>query len=106
MRQVSLYVLPLILQGIGAGIGTSNFLRAFLNSFFELCIRWINKVNTAQSSGFVQVRYTFVFLLVALFLTCLSTSLATCNQAWMSFVFSSTVPQTMKTHLEAFLPIW
>ena len=32
--QVSLYSRPLVLQGIAAGIGTSNFLRAFSENFF------------------------------------------------------------------------
>ena len=35
VRQVSLYVLPLILEGIAAGIGTSNFLRAFLKNLLR-----------------------------------------------------------------------
>ena len=45
VRQVSLYFHSLILQGIAAGIGTSNFLRASKKSFFELFIRWIIEVK-------------------------------------------------------------
>ena len=71
-----MYFLLLILQSIAAGSGTSNFLRAFLNSFFKLVIRWINEVNTAQSSNIVKLRFfdspLLFFLFVALLLTCLS----------------------------------
>ena len=92
VRQVSLYFLPLILQGIAAGIGTSNFLRAIFHSFNELRIFWINEVNTAQSSSVFKLRFVFPF--VALLLTCLSISLATSSQAWISFVFSWTASWT------------
>ena len=44
LRQVSLHVPLLILQGMDAGIGTSNFFRAFLKGFFELRICWINEI--------------------------------------------------------------
>ena len=68
------------------------------DSFFELRIHWINEVNTAQSSSVVKLNLPalssfglsiahFWFSFVSLLLTCLSISLATSSQAWMSFVF-------------------
>ena len=60
LRQVSLYFPPLILQCVAAGIGTYVF-----HCSFELLIRWINEVNTAQSSSVVKLRFidsTFLFL--------------------------------------------
>ena len=85
---------PIIWQSIAAGIGTSNFSPPTLDSFFELRIFWINEANTAQSSSDVKLR------------RCLSISLATSNQTWMSFVPSSTATWTTKIHLDVFRPIW
>ena len=79
-----------------------------LNSFFELLFRWINEVNTAQSSSVIKLRFLdgaiFVFLFVALLQTFFSISLATSNQALMSFVSLSIATRTMCTctHLEGF----
>ena len=59
VQQVSLCSLLLILQNIAAGIGTSNFLRAFFSGFFEVRIFWINDVNTGQSSSVVKASFWF-----------------------------------------------
>ena len=78
--------------------------RRILFSFFELRIRWINEVNTAQSSSVVKLGFfdspLWFFLFFALLLTCLSISLATSNLAWMLFASVSTALRTMYTHLE------
>ena len=108
--QVSLYFLPLIWKGIAAGIGTSNFLRAFLSSFLELRICWINDVNTSQPSCIVKLRFFDSPLLFFLF---------RCATFDMSFHISGQVigpgcrvllrqtpPRTMHTHLEVFRLIW
>ena len=51
LRQVSLLLWHIgILQGIAAGIGTSNFPRAF-----EFFIIRINEINTTQPSGIVEL---------------------------------------------------
>ena len=55
--QVSLYSRPLVLQGIAAGIGTSNFLRAFSKSFLGFLTRWVHEVNTSQFSCIVKLRF-------------------------------------------------
>ena len=47
VRQFSLYCAPLVLQGIAAGIGTSNFLRAFM----------INEVHHSQPSSIVKLGF-------------------------------------------------
>ena len=76
--------------------------------FFELFIHCINDVSTAQSSSVVKLRFfdsPFFLLFVALLLTYCSISLATTNQALMSFVSSSTASRTMYAPLEIFLSI-
>ena len=52
-----LYSRPLVLQGIAAGIGTSNFLRAFSKSFLGFLTCWVNEVNTSQCSCIVKLRF-------------------------------------------------
>ena len=61
--QVSLYSARLVVQGIAAGIETSNILRAFFMfpwilhnpCFLEFFIRWIKEVNTKQFSSIVKL---------------------------------------------------
>ena len=53
--QVSLYFSRRVLQGIAAGIGTSNFLRRLFHNILEFLIIRINEVNTTQSSGIVEL---------------------------------------------------
>ena len=81
-----------------------------LKVFFELLIRWINEVNTAQSFQCYHASVSrwpiFVFLFVAMLLTSFSTSLATSSQDLMSFVSLLTASRIMHTLLEVFfLPI-
>ena len=52
----SLCSLPLVLHSIAAGIGTSNFLRAFF-SLLEVLICWIYGVNAPQFSCIVKLRF-------------------------------------------------
>ena len=54
VRQVSLYISRWSLQDIAAGIGTSNFLRAFFTVPLNSIIR-NNEVNTSQPSGVVEL---------------------------------------------------
>ena len=51
--QVTLCWLLLILHGIAAVIGISNFLLAFFR-VFKFFIFWINNVNSSQSSGIIE----------------------------------------------------
>ena len=93
---------PLILQGIAAGIGTSNFLRVFLNSFFELLIRWINEANPARSSSVFKL-----WFLDSLFFFCFSSRCAASDiffhisghKAWMFCFFVNRSPGPC-------VPIW
>ena len=55
--QVSLYSSRLVLQGIAAGIGSSNFLRAFFHNVLEFFIRWINEVNTTHLPNIAKLRF-------------------------------------------------
>ena len=93
--QVSFYFLLLILQGMAAGIGTSNFFSAFptvsLNSASAGSMKWIPRnLLELSSCGNSIVHFCFSFRCAASDM--LSISLVTSNQAWMSFVSSSTAP--------------
>ena len=57
VRQVFLFFTPMVLQGIAAGIGTSNFLRACLIVFLELRICSIDEINTSQLPRIVELRF-------------------------------------------------
>ena len=46
-----------VLQGIAAGIGTSNFLRAFFHDVLELLILRINEEDTTQFSGIFELSF-------------------------------------------------
>ena len=54
-----------ILQGIAAGIGTSNFLRSAFHCELEFFIVWFNKVIPYQWSGIVELWFLIAHLRLA-----------------------------------------
>ena len=55
--QVSLYSSRLVLQGIAAGIGTSDLFTRIFHNILELFVCWINEENTTRSSSIVKLRF-------------------------------------------------
>ena len=98
---VSLYLSRWVLQGIAAGIGTSNLLRAFfmscLNSWSSGSMKWMPYNFLALSSfGFSIAHFLLFFAFRCIRHECL---------VWRSFVFLSVSHRTMKIQTVVFHPI-
>ena len=97
---ISLYFSRRVLQGIAAGIGTSNFLRAFF-FFFIILPR-----NFLTLSSFGLSKATFAFLCVSTHRTYLAKPLAKKCLVWRSFAFLSVSSRTRYIHPVVFHPTW